>query len=547
MAQLFWPPWFGHPVTRFLCNFVLHYNHAAFRLGTSISILPSAFIPKFACDFSLTHSSQFSKARHLFAMPVHDILESLGIRNQWVWGGECGSKSLVYAQAYGQDKTLIFLFEKDKQNPYGLNTRIVNCFHEVEVDPQSTFASTDIMRDHIWLKIASIWAECVASPKSREPGVLFRVHNNGSRYSGTTGCWVAESSWNFSGLVEDLLPLDQFEDSGYKTTTVDFDDISRLDSLGTRASTAVATIPSQPGTRFVYRGVDLRTYLSIDNLEVIKHVIDAFYNSIRVLEFMSPHANIQAPVRILVTVQEHRENYVIGSLEPYMTRGSLGALIKRSNKDNERIPIAQKAQWCYQMASAVGHASSFGVYHKDIKPESFLIDDESNLVLVSWEQNDVPVTTAAPEINGKWDAETLVDGTVKYTKYQGPVRRNMPEEYPVKHGWDVLDVYTLWTSNRCSKAVELAEVFSLGRTMWMLLRQSSMAFEHVQNIRDIEEEDWTGCDDVPEWVRKGVEKCLTRNNPNQRMSLEELKEFWDGAEMSLRNVAADVPEYGCLQ
>ena len=57
----------------------------------------------------------------------------------------------------------------------------------------------------------------------------------------------------------------------------------------------------------------------------------------------------------------------------------------------------------------------------DIKPSNFILGEHFNLVLIDWEQSDAPVATAAPAIDGTWDAggiqERVADG-----KFSGAVR-----------------------------------------------------------------------------------------------------------------------------
>ena len=73
----------------------------------------------------------------------------------------------------------------------------------------------------------------------------------------------------------------------------------------------------------------------------------------------------------------------------------------------------------------------------------------------------------APEADGSWDAETI-SGTDKpvYRKYKGPNRKNHD------FGWPEWNVFPIWKET-CPKALEAAEVFSVGRSMWMLLTQTA--------------------------------------------------------------------------
>lgn len=72
---------------------------------------------------------------------------------------------------------------------------------------------------------------------------------------------------------------------------------------------------------------------------------------------------------------------------------------------------------------------------------------------------------------------------LEYTKYQGPLRRNTDEEVG-DASWDDWNVFPIW-NEECPLALELAEVFSLGRSMWMLLRQPSMDFDEIEHPNDL--------------------------------------------------------------
>lgn len=142
------------------------------------------------------------------------------------------------------------------------------------------------------------------------------------------------------------------------------------------------------------------------------------------------------------------------------------------------------------MAAAVAHTHRVArTYHMDIKPGNFLIDENDNLVLGDWEQTDAPATTLAPEADGTWDVEEAAKNEdsaapscderprpqLLYTKYSGPPRRNVDDELG-DYSWHSWNVFPVWNLAH-PLALELAEVFSLGGSMWMLLRQPGMDFE----------------------------------------------------------------------
>lgn len=176
------------------------------------------------------------------------------------------------------------------------------------------------------------------------------------------------------------------------------------------------------------------------------------------------------------------------------------------------------------MTAAVAHTHLVAhTFHMDIKPGNFIIDDNNNVVLIDWEQSDAPVSTAAPEIDGTWDVEQMPDGSLLYKKYTGLERRNMPESTPGHSGWNIWNVMPIWIKE-CPKATELADVFSVGRSMWMLLRQPDIDFDDIESTLDIKE-DWKGCEGIPEKVKQMVDTCLQRE-PTKRPGLEELLTFW---------------------
>lgn len=70
-------------------------------------------------------------------MGEQDTLKALGVLGEWIWGND--HETVVFAQAFGHQKTLIFQFGLDNtQQSQSLATRIVNCYHGLTVDTIST-------------------------------------------------------------------------------------------------------------------------------------------------------------------------------------------------------------------------------------------------------------------------------------------------------------------------------------------------------------------------------------------------------------------------
>ncbi|KAI6755642.1 hypothetical protein HG531_004748 [Fusarium graminearum] len=211
-----------------------------------------------------------------------------------------------------------------------------------------------------------------------------------------------------------------------------------------------------------------------------------------------------------------------------VTGGNIESRIQESNKAGARIAPRLKAHWCANMASAVFHTHRVAMtYHKDVKPGNFVVDEDDNLKLCDWEQHDAPAITIAPEADGTWDVTEDVSSNgrpqLHYTKYSGPPRRNVHEDVLEDAPWHTWDVFPIWITEH-PWALELAEVFSLGRTMWMLLRQPESDWEGIEHPDDITT-DRDESDDIPFTWKQMVDRCMSRD-ANERPDLEELVGFW---------------------
>lgn len=160
------------------------------------------------------------------------------------------------------------------------------------------------------------------------------------------------------------------------------------------------------------------------------------------------------------------------------------------------------------------------------KPGNFVADASDNLILCDWEQHDAPATTIAPEADGTWDVTedlpTLQAGRprLRYIRYSGMPRRNVDEDVLGDALWHTWNVFPNW-SNEHPWAIELAEVFSLGRSMWMLLRQPESDFEDITHPDQLIM-DWDKYEDIPTAWKQIVDRWMSRD-PNER---PELVGFW---------------------
>ena len=465
-------------------------------------------------------------------MEEQDGLRALGVSGEWIWGNDL--ETIVYAQAFGHGKTLIFRIAHDShQRSQSLTTRIVNCYHDLTVDSTSaTFPNRSSMRIAIWSAVATVWAECSEQPTVRDPDVIIDVYGFGSTDLASRITWSICHDDIFNNYIDLLLSPSQLF---VKQTVdmVDFKCLIRLSQLGGKGCTTLVHTTSDPTSQLVFKGIDFRTFLNSYESGHIQEELKIYYRSMELVSNMPRHPNIMAPAQTLVTVCKPGDDrpVVCGSLYPFLSNGSLASYIEKNNISGERIPLLRKARWCYQMAAAIAHTHFVAhTYHMDVKPGNFLLDADFNLVLIDWEQSDAPITTAAPEIDGTWDVEEIpaegMTTALQYAKYTGPERRNMPVTTPGSNGWNVWNVFPVW-NEQCPKALALAEVFSLGRSMWILLRQPDMnAFEDIMSTEEVVE-DWGSSEDIPAHWKQVVQDCL-RQRPNERLGLGELLSFWNG-------------------
>jgi serine/threonine protein kinase len=466
-------------------------------------------------------------------MGEQDTLNALGVSGDWIWGNDL--ETIVFAQAFGHEKNLIFRFTLDITQPsQSLATRIVDYYHGLTVDgTDSIFQDKLSMRTAMWSAIAEVWAECSNIPTVEDPDVIIDIHDLESTDPPRIS-WSICHEDIFNKYVNLLSPLSQLSVK-QPIRTVDFRTLTRLNQLGGRGCTTLVYTPSDPVAQFVFKGIDFATYLNSYESCHIREEVKIFYRSMELVSNMPRHPNIMAPAQILVTICKPGDDrpFVCGSLYPFLPNGSLASYIEKSDESGERISPSYKAYWCYQMVAAIAHTHFVAhTYHMDIKPDNFLLDTNFNLTLIDWEQCDASITTAAPEIDGTWDVEEIpaevpTATTLRYTKYIGPDRRNMPATTPGDNGWNEWNVFLVW-SKQCPKALELAEVFSLGRCMWMLLRQADInALEDVTSTEEVVV-DWESSEDIPAQWRNVVENCLNYD-PTQRIGLRELLAFWDAA------------------
>ena len=312
--------------------------------------------------------------------------------------------------------------------------------------------------------------------------------------------------------------------------TIDYAKLIKICHLGGRGKTTVVRSSCSNDSTYVFKGIDFGSFLeSRADFEQRKAVC---YHEIRTVCSLPRHLNIIPSPNVLVTTRKIKNDqraYVCGALYPYMQRGTLDDQVQQASATATRLPLIDIAGWCFPMASAIAH-TQFAAYtfHMAIKPGNFVVNANRDLVLIDWEQSGAWQYSLAPEAKGSWDVRTVetissnCTGShssapkLVYEKYCGPYRENLAWGRPK---WNVFPYWREYYP----RALMAAEVFSLGRTIWMLLEQVPQSrLEGADEVVVSWSEDAM---DVPEDWKAVVSRCLDPD-PSKRIGLSGLVDFW---------------------
>lgn len=443
-----------------------------------------------------------------------------------VWGDCRGSK--VFSEAFYKGLRIIFQFSMDPICRQTVQSRIVS-YHDgiPAADETETLVNGDQMREAVGLSIAAVWNRCSTHRSIKMSDVVVEIHQEAN---GRLEHCISHLSI-YEDYLEHLLRLDQVLydetplDDLETFTTVDISSLTYHGGLEGRSDNKLVRLQSEPDKLYVFKGIDFVKYLR--GYSNFCYWRNDYYNEIRAIRSLLPHPNIVHPAVSFVTTAGMTENpdqaFVCGTLSLYLKNGNVNDQVIKAKVTHSPLHLAEKAKWCLQMVSAISHTHSMSqTYHQDIKPSNFLVDDDRNLRLIGWEQSGATRCTIAPEADGSYDVEVESDSSgarhLLYKKYEGPERVNHPVSWP---HWNV---FPIW-NEQCPEAVQAAEVFSLGRTMWMLLNHMDQGDLYEKTI-------------MPYWKRRSktsakwkavVNRCL-ESDANKRIKVPELLSFWEAAQ-----------------
>ena len=418
-------------------------------------------------------------------------------------------------------------FSTDTAQPTSLHSRIVNRYFNKEVQqPSETFPDFPEMRAAIEAAVLYVVPSCMADLSVKDPDVLVEIVENSHGAIAYSLCHEANLYRSYLSLLkplEDILTPSQIEDSSFEF--VDVQSLVIVRPLMDGHNTAVVvrdpfSTDPESGKKYFFKAQHFSDFLTTGE-EMCGGMIRAQYNEIATLHAMPPHPNILPPNDIFVTTpsaeysDSSQHTLICGMLQPLYENGDLEEYLK------DNVPsLEQKAQWCFQLVSAIHHVHFAGNrYHIDLKPSNMVLDSNLNLIVIDWENEGANKSIRPPEADGSFDvhAEELPSGEIrlKYEKYIGPRRQNSASTL-------VWNVFPIW-NRECRLAVELAQVYSLGRAMWMILTRTPSEELKDRDIWWVSE----AIEAIPDSWKKVIENCICKD-PNDRVRLEVLLQFWKG-------------------
>ena len=428
----------------------------------------------------------------------------------------------VFVQANDGARRLLVKFSLNEADRQTLPSRITACFHELEVADESySFGDRNDMRNAVLDSVRRHWDKCLSAPFITMPDTVIQIVAIKDRE------YVhVHRGGLYQEYIKDLKTLETiFEGHSTKPQTyniVCYSDLIFKNVLGGRGNASVVQLPGS-ARKFVFKGVDFARFL--ESPANFKHWTDCLYTEVRTMQSLGEHPNIKSSAAHYVAVRHEwieEQGLICGTLDPYLTFGDLDGQIMYANSSGMRISLHEKAMWCCQMTSAIAHTHFISKsFHMDIKPSNFLLDDDRNLVLIDWEQNGAPSYALAPEADGSWDVELVeVSGIpeLRYTRSEDPTPTN-------SFFWPSRNVFPIWRES-CPRALETAEVFSLGTAMWMLLKQVPQMEMEDLGQAEVDVQWGESSSDIHYSWKQTVGRCVDEN-PNKRIRLEELLCFWE--------------------
>ncbi|KAH8122466.1 putative serine/threonine protein kinase, variant 1 [Trichoderma asperelloides] len=386
----------------------------------------------------------------------------MGITITLISGNE--DEAAVFSEAYCGHLSSVFRFDLDVSEPLSTSSRIVTCFHKIEVDDEKkTFPDRVSLRQAIRGSTSHVRPICASNPSICLPEFVIQIQHDDHD---ETTCKISHEC-AFHKYLASLLPIASVKDALIRkgrggTTTTRFRDRKERGS-------------------YVYKGLSFHLFLEDD--AGYKSERHTFYHELGAVFSLPSHQNILLPSYHGVGEEGH---VICGALYPFFDRQSLHKVINQSNESHTSLSLVAKAKWAFQLSSAMAIVHLSGQYHMDLKPSNMLLNNDDDVVVIDWEQCGASPFFLAPEGNGLWDVEIC----------------------------------------ECPRALEAAEVYSVGRSLWAIFEQSDDVWVYKRGHSETKAVVWThGSDSVPEAWKDFVSRCMNLD-PNKRPTFEQGERFW---------------------
>jgi hypothetical protein len=200
------------------------------------------------------------------------------------------------------------------------------------------------------------------------------------------------------------------------------------------------------------------------------------YHELKTLCTLQSHPNVIAhPLHIVrKTCKFGGKKAIMGFTTFFHSKGSLRDLLPQLRIHNQ-LEQSDQLKWSVQLAAALEHLRhSSGTYYPDLRLDNIVLSENSNIVMIDFEQRGVWCEFAAPEVNSiEYIRFIAIDEEVEdeiREKYEGILGSLVPNfrDLEADRYTNPADGHNIpWVALSATEQ-EAAEVYMLGRVLWCI-------------------------------------------------------------------------------